>query len=188
MPINDKIIINYKNDKRDWDCLIGFSNNVANLYPQYNAYLAFLIGHELGHAYTAIIDYELFLFTLLITDFKFRNAAGIKISYYDLPHEHLYNKYGKYLSLKLFGQEQLNNNIYNRLYNNISTTPETDYELLNLMPSNDFTKLKHDLVEFSLPYKSYMINHWEHTAEECRKIGQDDITRNIKDFNALFSM
>ena len=99
--------IGYQNSDYKWDCFIAISGKWCDRRDKYPACFAYLIGHELGHAKVCLSDRCLHIHCCLIQS-NIKRASFGKIKYcHELPHEKLFDKFGKFLAHKFFKQENL---------------------------------------------------------------------------------
>lgn len=166
-----------------WDCCVAISRKWCLSRDAFPAYFTYLVGHELGHARTCLSKIALHIHCCLIHDFIGPASKGLIKFPFELPHELLYDKFGKYVALQLHEEGQLYSEIES-LKACANSIERRHLELIrDLSPSNDFSNLRENLIEFSFPYRSDLIDCWKNNhAQE----GDMSLTSLIFDYDKLF--
>ena len=94
----------------NWDVGIIIYPKAYYYYKNYPAFFAYLLGHELGHAYVCLTDIQLHLFYCLIQDYICEASNGKVRRWDQLPHEILFDQYGLYIAELIYLREEINNN------------------------------------------------------------------------------
>lgn len=168
-----------------WDCGIAIARKWCKNRQKFPSYFTYLLGHELGHAHICLSDINLHIHCCLI-HLCIRPASDYKINYpHELPNEQLFDQFGKYLASKLHhGTDKLDNEI--EIISVCADDIEKDNleQLKRLAPSNNFQNLRKMMVDFSMPYKSGLINCWK---ELVRRDGNNSIISLVDDYEKLFT-
>lgn len=176
--------INYACDK--WDCGVILSPKTCNFYFNYPAYFLYLLGHELGHAQVCLTDLFLHIHYCLIQEFIKEASNEVISKWHQLPHEIKMDQYGLFFAELFYTRDEVNQQI-----SAIMGLPNCKdkgrlEQLLRLPASKDLSKLRTEIIKFSLPYKDNLIRLWEEDRRESLEENDLAITQLIKDLDLLF--
>jgi hypothetical protein len=90
-----------------WDCCIAIAKKWCICRDVFPAYFTYLLGHEFGHAYVCLSDIALHIHCCLIRDWIRPASKNVIQLPHSLPNEQLFDRFGKYLSFKMHGDEKL---------------------------------------------------------------------------------
>lgn len=169
----------------DWDCGIAISRKWCINRQNFPSYFTYLLGHELGHAYICLSDLNLHIHCCLI-HLCIRLASNGKIEFpHQLPNEQLFDQFGKYLTSELHhGTNGLDKEI--EIIKICADNIEKDNlsQLKRFSPSNKFHDLRKKIVDFSMPYKSNLIDCWR---ELVKRDGENSMASLVIDYEELFT-
>ena len=170
----------------DWECGVAISKQECDLYDEYPAFFTYLLGHELGHLQACLTDITLHVHYCLI-QCAIWDASKSRIEFpYELPHERLFDQYGIYIAERFFLRTKLNIEINQRLaLPDCSDVPRLK-EMLQLSGTKDVSGLRNEIVKFSRPYKSGLIECWKKLKKKDHDIGLRSFFDLIADYDALF--
>ncbi len=171
---------------QDWDCGIAVSKKVCLLKEQYPAYFAYILGHELAHAFVCLTDISIHIQSSLVEKF-IRDASEDRITQAtELPDEVLSDRFGIHIAERIFSREKLNADITHLLKMPNCKDAVRLRKVLSLSGSSnlgDLRRLRDDLVAISKPYKARLIELWE---KDVAKRGSGSLASLIDDYDALF--
>jgi hypothetical protein len=142
-----------------WDCGVLIHPKWAVRQASYPAYFAYLLGHELGHAKTALSDPGLVVMEALIFDVP---AVSGRDGWHqaDLPHERRYDQFGLAVADQTHGLAALHQEVQSLLASGIEQDEERLKRMLTLEPRLGLDGLWEELAEFSLPCKQALVDKW----------------------------
>lgn len=166
-----------------WDCCVAISNKWCDLRNEFPAYFTYLIGHEFGHATVCLSDITLHIHCCIVHDFIKPASNGIIEFSHELPHEQLFDQFGKYLAAQLYGAEKLHNEI-EEINSDDSLAERNHLDLIkNLSESHNYSDLRKNLIDFSIPYRDELIKYWK---RDVAQNGKNSLASYISDFGELF--
>ena len=172
----------YSNSVR-WDCFIAIAKKWCISRDEFPAYFSYLLGHEFGHAYICLSDIALHIHCCLIHNWISPASKNIIQFPHNLPHEQLFDRFGKYLSIQIHGDEKLDHEI-NVLKEAVEDIEKQHLEMIQkLSPTQNFDGLRRSLIEFSRPFKNELIRYWKKDFEEN---GSNSLASLISDYDELF--
>lgn len=152
------LIVGQLRDK-EWDIGIVIYKKVSDLFDEYPALFAFVLGHELGHAKAYLEKPENYPLYCLIG--KGLIQVGCK-SEANLPHEIMFDEFGKYISEA--GDNEGASILKNAIDNYIKKNPNDDFRfgtILVLNPSSHISDCSDKLLDLANPYADKLIDIWE---------------------------
>jgi hypothetical protein len=158
-----------------WECGVIVGEKWASAQPEYPAYFAYLLGHELGHATTMLRDPVLASFEELVTTFIRFVSDGAVQQWHDLPHERRYDQFGVAIATSLFGHERFVEEIASILAKGLSEGRERLEHSLDLRPQKELAGLRGELAAFTLPYRDKLLPIWEGAKQLGRMSALDSI-------------
>lgn len=165
-----------------WDCCVAISREQCDKASSLPAYFTYLVGHEFGHAKLCLSDISLHIHSCLIREFIRGASRGVVSMEHQMPHEKRFDQFGVFLSSNIHSRDRLSSEIACKLKNKCQDESRLHF-LLNLVPRNDLTGLRDELIVVSKPYKNELIESWD---KDRRDYGQDSIASYIHDYEALF--
>jgi hypothetical protein len=166
-----------------WDCCIAIAKKWCICRDVFPAYFTYLLGHEFGHAYVCLSDIALHIHCCLIRDWIRPASKNVIQLPHSLPNEQLFDRFGKYLSFKMHGDEKLDLEI-NALKETAGDIEKQHLEMIQeLSPSGKFDGLRNSIIEYSRPYRDELIRCWKKDFEEN---GSNSLASLISDYDELF--
>jgi hypothetical protein len=166
----------------EWDCCIAIGRDQCDAAISFPAYFAYLVGHEFGHATLCLSDISLHIHSCLILEFISCASGGIVSMEHQVPHEKRFDQFGVFLSSNIHSRDRLSSEIACKLKNKCQDEARLNF-LLDLVPRNDLTGLRDELIAVSNPYKEELIALWD---KDLREYGQESLVSYIQDYEALF--
>ena len=165
----------------DWDCGVMLHPKWAVRQPTYPAYFAYLLGHEFGHAKTALAKLPLAVYEALMYDVPaVSGQTGWRQD--DLPQEIRYDQFGLAVAEATYGLEALHEEINRLLDSGLEQDERRLRNLLDREPRLDLEGLFEDMAEFSRPYQNALIERW---ADARQSLGPG-FTRYLQTLDALW--
>ena len=166
-----------------WDCGVLIALRWAARQAEFPAYFAYVLGHELGHATTALTNLSHVAFEELILRFVPRIVNDREWRWDDMPHEVRYDQFGMAIAEELFGPAHVETEFSRLIEARLSEDEERLHGVLTLPPRKDLDGIVEELAEFSLPHREVLLRMW--TAE--RRNGRLKYADGIADLSALWS-
>jgi hypothetical protein len=139
----------------EWDFGIVLSSKVTPLFNEFPTLFSFLLGHEFGHIKAWSIDPDIYILGCLLYS-HLRILSNDKLSMvFEHPVERECDKFGLFLTEKIFSKEQFESDLA-KIFSNDILSP--DYvnsirHIINLKEPSDFKSLKEKQIRLALPYK-----------------------------------
>ena len=166
-----------------WDCGIIISRTWCIAQSQYPAYFAFLVGHELGHAATAIADQELAAYEHLIT--VSQQHLAVPTAYVDLPHEILYDRVGVAVAERLYGRAVVLTQFAAVIDNGeLPRHVARVQRAIGLVPTLSVSGLRASVAAFALPNRAELLRLWS----EKKSTSAPGHTRYVQDLTSLWRL
>ncbi|HEX7049051.1 MAG TPA: hypothetical protein VF188_02475 [Longimicrobiales bacterium] len=166
---------------RNWDCGVSISPTWADRQPDFPAYFAFLLGHEFGHATTALTDLGVAFFEDLVLRYIPR-VAPRKWRWDDMPHEQAYDQFGMTIAGKIYGRDTVEWEFVQIVEQGLPADAERLRKILSLEPRADVSHVRSALANFRLPYKDDLLRVWKaDVASGCLKL-----IHGLRDFALLW--
>jgi hypothetical protein len=167
---------------RDWDCGVVVGMTWAKRQPDYPAYFAYLLGHEFGHATTALNNPGLAIYEDLIAASCDKIRPGHKWRWDELPHETIYDEFGLAISVDLFGSQQVEEEFDKIIALGLSGDVPRLESLLDRGPNRDLSRVHDALAAFSNPAKDVLVEFWI----SMRASGRLKQAEGLGDFRAFW--
>jgi hypothetical protein len=169
--------------KVDWDCAVVVGELWAKSQPEYPCYFSYLLGHEFGHASTALTEVGLTVYEILLQDFAKTATKGAVTRWDQMPHEAIYDQFGIAIAESIHGREAIEEEFGRIAAAGLSNDVPRIEKVLTLTPSKDLSNLREELASFSLPYKDDYIKLWE----DARRQGRLPVASGLMDLGALWN-
>ena len=157
-----------------WDAAVVVTSRATDLYSSCPAFVAWILAHELAHALLAVREPDVAGLSFFVQE-NIRDAApGMSFEWYELPHEDICDRYGRFVAESFLGQEHF--------YSEIRTLADGEgspmgsarlSRLLNTPPLTELPSVLPTLREFVRPF-----------ARELRRIWSEDAQRGDKSYVA----
>jgi hypothetical protein len=143
-----------------WDCGVSIHPDWARRHSEFPAYLAFLIGHELGHATTILSDLELASFEELIVASRGLIAAARNRRWGDFPHERRYDQFGVAVAEVVHGLPKLHSDVNAILRQGLADDRPRFERILTMEPRRELNGLREELASFCLHDRGRLVEEW----------------------------
>jgi len=168
---------------KPWDAGISVGVTWARRQPEFPAYFAYLLGHELGHATTILSRPRLAVFEDLVTRYLCLASESKDWTAHQLPHEARYDQFGLAVAEHIFGWPRVAADIQNIIAQNLSEDVPRLLWLLEAQRTRDFTGLDKELAAFAEPYRDSFLQIWL----GARQTGQLRIADGVEDLGELWA-
>lgn len=182
MHMHEYLVENYD---FDWDCGVVISKLVCDYLDGYPAFFTYVLNHEFGHVYNFFTNPELYIHSNLITNYIYKASKGKVSSWLDIPEELFCDKYSILITEKIFSRMQLNKEIETITKNNGDS--QRLERLYDLEGSNEFHRLKQELINLSKPFKDELIVEWKNAVINAKNTGFCTLVESINNYDALFT-
>lgn len=170
--------------QQKWDCVVALSVKACNYRYSHEAYFAYLLGHELGHAHVCIRDISTHIFSCILQPPFICEASKKQVKFWhELPHEKLFDRFGIFTTQSIFNHDQIYSEIQSLM--NVPECKDKDRldMMLSLPPFDGFDGLRNELVTFAIPYKDELVKLWR---DELSTATTPTLLELIDDFDQLF--
>lgn len=153
-----------------WVYSIMITERATNLYLEFPAYVAWILGHELGHALLTLKEPEVQSMYLFVqTHISTASLARVQ-EWCELPHEQICDRFGRWVAEQVVGAESFLDQI-TRL-TGMPAAPMSQARLhlvLDVPPSSDLPPMLEPLRELTAPYEEELRRLW---IEDQRRNGE----------------
>jgi len=145
----------------EWECGILIGHESAVGYSAHPEYFAWLLGHELGHARTALADPALAIYEELIVRYLRKASGRSQWRWDELPHESLYDRFGKGVAESVFGPDEVRVALEGMLARGFCDDAPRIEKVLSLQPVRSLDGLREALADFTRPWRSRFLHLWK---------------------------
>jgi len=167
----------------EWECGVLIGPEWAQRQPEFPAYFAYLLGHELGHATTVLTNLEITIYEDLLLHYIGRASGSDTWRWGELPHEIRYDQFGIAVSEAVYGRSTVEENFGRILAQGLSKDEPRLRKVLSLPARLDLKGLRNDIAEFARPFKEELMALWQ----EDRDRGGLGIANGLRKFDALWT-
>lgn len=167
--------------REDWDCGVLVSMTSAKQHTEFPTYFAYLLGHEFGHASTALYNVSHAAYEDLIMKYVPRLAVHVR-RWDDMPHERRYDQFGMAIAEEIFGRPKVEAEFTELISRGIGGDEVRLRLALSIPPRKDLDGILEELAEFSRPYQETLLQMWE----EEREAGRLRVADGISDLASLW--
>jgi hypothetical protein len=169
----------------DWDVGVTIYDRAVSLYESAPGFLAYLIGHELGHAAACLLDPLVHVQYCLLQD-SIVAASDHRIrKWHELPHEQWCDEFGMTVASKIMGKDRLAADIASHVSED-DAVDERNRGLLALEWRESMEGLSREIDAFTRPYRERLIAILQERRRHSIEANADCLTRAVDDVAALF--
>lgn len=150
----------------DWDCAVVVTSATTDMFETCPSFVAWIIGHELGHAIIALREPDVHGICLFVQEHIRTASRGAVSSWLDLPHEELCDRFGRHVAETVVGEKRFRSEISALAeMNDAPIGRQRLQRMLELKPSTELPPILESLRAFVAPHAAPLWQMWQDDAE-----------------------
>lgn len=169
----------------EWDVGVIIYDRAVSLYEDARGFLAYLVGHELGHAAACLLDPIVHVQYCLLQD-SIVEASCCRIrKWHELPHERWCDEFGMTVASKVVAREDLTADIISQIPAD-DAAAERNRSLLAMGQRDSMEGLRQEIIAFAHPYRERLSAILDQRQRRSTVANADCLTRSVDDVGKLF--